>query len=241
MRSDSQTLSRFTLGPSHPGGTSAIARVRPPTIPVVDLEQRRIDLHSRDTLSVHMTDDGDVPARLTRPRRVYNDLATAASHGLIPSSKATNLTPRGTTEGGASSLVASTMAWSNPLFTSKLVDIFRPSLSRTSARSITTNRKSVAIARATWDATPKRNCSDSERQFKDSPERLSFDELTRISKGSRATLQALPKAARSARVGNLRTRTHRVEAFRSEWNLRPHLDYLLRASVVDRIASRSHT
>jgi hypothetical protein len=215
MRSDSQTLSRFTLSPSHPGGTSAIARVRPPTIPVVDLEQRRIDLHSRDTLSVHMTDDGDVPARLTRPRRVYAALATAASHGL-PSSKVTNLTPRGTTEGGASSLVASTMAWSSPPLTSKLVDILRLSLSRTSARSITTNRKSVAIARATRDATPKRNCSDSERQFKDRPERLSFDELTRISKGSRATLQALPKAARSARVGNLRTRTHRVEAFRSE-------------------------
>ncbi len=31
-----------------------------------------------------------------------------------------------------------------------------------------------------------------------------------------------------ARVGNLCTGTHRVEAFRSEWNLRPHLDYLLR-------------
>jgi hypothetical protein len=29
--------------------------------------------------------------------------------------------------------------------------------------------------------------------------------------------------------------------FRSEWNLRPHLDYLLRVAVVDRIASRSHT
>jgi hypothetical protein len=31
---DSQTPSRFTLGPSHPGGTSAIRRVRPPTIPI---------------------------------------------------------------------------------------------------------------------------------------------------------------------------------------------------------------
>jgi hypothetical protein len=36
-------------------------------------------------------------------------------------------------------------------------------------------------------------------------------------------------------------RPHRVEAFRSEWDPRPHSDYFVRASVVDRIASRSHT
>jgi hypothetical protein len=33
-REDFVTPSRFTLGPSQPGGTSAIGRVRPPTIPI---------------------------------------------------------------------------------------------------------------------------------------------------------------------------------------------------------------
>ena len=61
-----------------------------------------------------------------------------------------------------------------------------------------------------------------------------------IRRGSRSKSGCrLRRGYQSARRQGLRT--HRVEAFRSEWNLRPHLDYLLRASVVDRIASRSHT
>ena len=85
--------------------------------------------------------------------------------------KVRNFTRCGTIEGGASSLVASTMAWSSPLLTSKPVSIFRLSLSSTSALSITTNRNPVTIARAIWKATPNRNRSDSERCFREEPKR----------------------------------------------------------------------
>jgi CubicO group peptidase (beta-lactamase class C family) len=100
-----------------------------------------------------------------------------------------NFTPCGIIKGGASSLVASTIAWSSLLFNSKLVNIFLFSLSSMSARSITTNRRPVTIARAIWNATPNRNCSDSERDFNNKSKWPSIDERRRIWNGSSARLQ----------------------------------------------------
>src|SRR5712664_171807 len=127
--------------------------------------------------------------RLTSPTRQNRGGHAAVDHAAVdnmaslrfgPSPRPRNLTPRGTIEGGASSLVASTIAWSSLLFNSKLVGNFLFSLSSTSARSITTNCKPVTIARAIWNATPNRNCSDSERYFNDASKWPSFDGQTRI-------------------------------------------------------------
>src|SRR6266853_3476797 len=119
-----------------------------------------------------------------------------ALSGFVPSTRFRNFTPCGTMEGGASSLVASTMAWSSPLFISNPVNNFRLSLSRTSARSMTTNRHPVTIARAIWKATLNRNRSDSESCFSEKPRRSSLDEPTRSSNGSSTMLEEYLKAAR---------------------------------------------
>jgi len=65
---------------------------------------------------------------------------TRAASAFVTSIRLRNLTPTGTIEGGASSLVASIIAWLNVLFTSKPGNNFLLSSSRTSARSIRTNR-----------------------------------------------------------------------------------------------------
>src|SRR6266853_438765 len=116
--------------------------------------------------------------------------------GFVPSMRFRNFTHCGTMEGGASSLVASTIAWSSPLFIRRPENNFRLSLSRTSALSITTNRNPVTIARAIWKATLNRNRSDSESCFSEKPRRSSLDEPTRSSNGSSTMLEEYLKAAR---------------------------------------------
>src|SRR6266853_1681005 len=134
--------------------------------------------------------------QLNKVTSAYAAEDTRALSGFVPSMRFRNFTPCGTMEGGTSSLVASTIAWSSPLFISNPVNNFRLSLSMTSARSITTNRNPVTIARAIWKATLNRNRSDSERYFSENPTRASLDELTRSSNGSSTMVQEYPNAAR---------------------------------------------